>query len=254
MISIVDGPICIHARSMQGFSLPHILAVFVCFFLFNLLFYLFFISSWNYNIIASLPCIYTHNITQSVHIVSLLYMFSGLIICHVTFPKEMQHTCLLPPNRKLRTDQSREAKSNLVNQRVVLRLLTGVRMRGYLQEQKWLKDSWITKARLRTTDNSQKLRPWSILCSLEAPQQVVECPFQVTHLVSASYRQQLDLVSESSLLLGVSESGSQKSLCLLLEARGPLNLVSFRNFLELFWVVYHLEGASLKDRIFWSWS
>ena len=126
-------------------------------------------------------------------------------------------------------------KSNLASHWVLLELLTGVEMRGYLQEQKWLKDSWITKARLRTTDNSQKLRPWSILCSLEAPQQVVECPFQVTHLVSASYRQQLDLVSESSLLLGVSESGSQKSLCLLLEARGPLNLVSSRNFMKLGW-------------------
>lgn len=53
-------------------------------------------------------------------------------------------------------------------QYVLLGLLTGMRVRGYLQRQKQLKSSAITKAHLKTGDCSQT---WSTLHSLQAAHQ-----------------------------------------------------------------------------------
>lgn len=54
---------------------------------------------------------------------------------------------------------------------------------GYLQEQKWLKDSYMVKAHCSLGGSSQKLRVWSTVHSLQASQQVGEGPFQVTQLI-----------------------------------------------------------------------
>lgn len=54
---------------------------------------------------------------------------------------------------------------------------------GYLQEQKWLKDSYMVKGHYSLGGSSQKLRVWSTVHSLQAAQQVGEGPFQVIQLV-----------------------------------------------------------------------
>ena len=49
--------------------------------------------------------------------------------------------------------------SKLVDEWVLLGFLTGISVRGYLQEQKWLKDSCITKAHPSMGDSSQSWEP-----------------------------------------------------------------------------------------------
>lgn len=84
----------------------------------------------------------------------------------------------------------RPPKFNLVNQWDLLELHTGVWMRNYIQEQKWLKDICVIKAYPSKSDSSQKLRTWIILYSLQADQQVSECLFQASQLMETSSRQQ----------------------------------------------------------------
>jgi hypothetical protein len=62
-------------------------------------------------------------------------------------------------------------------------LLTGIPVRGHLQDQKWLKDSSIPKAHTSMGDSSWKLWTWRTLYSLQASQQIGECPFQMAQLV-----------------------------------------------------------------------
>lgn len=44
------------------------------------------------------------------------------------------------------TELQTPSKSSLVNQWVLLRLCTGIWVRGSLEERKWVRDSWITEA------------------------------------------------------------------------------------------------------------
>lgn len=75
-------------------------------------------------------------------------------------------------------------------------------------------------------------------------------PLPADPLVSTSSR---SLISESSLQLVLSEGGSQQSSFYTLGERGSVDLVSFWDFLKLFWVVHLLSSrASLGDGIFQS--
>jgi hypothetical protein len=78
--------------------------------------------------------------------------------------------------------------------------LTGIWMRRYIQEQKWLKDSCIAEAHLSISNSSQQLVMWRMLQSLQAAQQVGEWEsfpdtsvglnlFHIALLVSVSSRQ-----------------------------------------------------------------
>lgn len=62
------------------------------------------------------------------------------------FSWEMQYTYLLIPDREHTINQITTTKVQLDEPRVLLGLLKGVWMRGYLQQQKWFKDGCITKA------------------------------------------------------------------------------------------------------------
>lgn len=63
-----------------------------------------------------------------------------------------------------------------------LKLLTGIWVRGYLQEQR-LEDRCVMKAHPSMGGSSQKLRTWSPLHSLQTAQQAGECPLQVPQVV-----------------------------------------------------------------------
>jgi len=78
------------------------------------------------------------------------------------------------PSREPMIKQSVDT-SNLVSRWV---LLTGVWVRGYLQEQKWLRVSCLRKAHPSVSDSSRMLTTWSTLHSLQAAQQVGKFPFQ----------------------------------------------------------------------------
>lgn len=73
-------------------------------------------------------------------------------------------------------------KSSLINQQILLELLTGIWRNGYLEEWKLLKDSFITKAHYSVNDSSQKLETRSTLYSLQQLSRL-ETPFQVAQLV-----------------------------------------------------------------------
>jgi hypothetical protein len=60
-------------------------------------------------------------------------------------------------------------------------LLTGVWVKGYLQEHKWLRGSCISKAHPSVSD--KRLETFSTLYSLQEAQQARECLFQVAPLV-----------------------------------------------------------------------
>lgn len=81
----------------------------------------------------------------------------------------------------LRKGAHNRPKSNLINQRILLELLTGIWGNGYLEKQKLLKDSFITKAHYIVNDSSQKLKTWSTLHSLQQLSRL-ETPFQVAQL------------------------------------------------------------------------
>lgn len=67
------------------------------------------------------------------------------------------------PNEGL---NSRHCQSHLGEPMSFLGLFTGVWASGYLLEQKWLKDSCLSKGHFSMGDSSQKLEAWSTLDSL----------------------------------------------------------------------------------------
>lgn len=129
------------------------------------------------------------------------------------------HTHLLTSERNPVTNQRKyrlSPKSNLLKQCVLLGLLAGVWMKGYLQEQKLLKDSCITKTHSTMGDSSQKLKSLehtpqpvgsSQVWRASFPSYSVLNLFQPTQLVSSRLS---GLVSKSSLQLYLPESLSSK--------------------------------------------
>lgn len=84
----------------------------------------------------------------------LLYPQIGIALASVvwqTFPRMMQCTCVVIPDKDLTTDQS--SNSNWVNQCVLMGLLTG---EGSLQEQVWPKKSCIISAYSSMDDSSPR--------------------------------------------------------------------------------------------------
>lgn len=69
-----------------------------------------------------------------------------------TFPGKTQHTGLFTQRETQRDQSTDTTKSNLVNQWILLGLLTGVWVKGHSERQKWLKDICITMG-----DSSQNL-------------------------------------------------------------------------------------------------
>lgn len=149
------------------------------------------------------------------------------------------------PRRDPMTDQSTDTpKSNLVNQWVLLSLLTAIQVRGFLQEQKWLKNIWITKAHSSISDNAQKLGNLEhiTLCTGSSTGWRVSFPgssvtlnlCQVAPLGSGLSGSWLGL-SHLSLVCSIVPL---RLLLFTLAGRGLVNLLSFRDFLKLFWVVY----------------
>lgn len=96
-------------------------------------------------------------------------------------------------------------------------------MRGYLQGQNWLKDLCINEAHSQHGWQLTKAKTWSMQHGYQASDEVVECPFLVVQLLSASFRQ-----------LGLSVSLSW-FYCFVYGCRGQglVNLVSFRGILKL---------------------
>ena len=87
-------------------------------------------------------------------------------LCDKPFPGEMQHTCLLTPDRNLMTRVWTLPKSSLANHEFYW---------GYLKEQqKGPKDSYITKAYSSTGENSQKTGNLGHTVQPAATQQVGE--------------------------------------------------------------------------------
>jgi hypothetical protein len=92
-------------------------------------------------------------------------------------------------------------------------------------------------------DSSQNLGTWSAVHSLQAHQQIGECPFQVTQLSKAllgssatfCFSQATNLVLETSLQLSslTFYEHSQSLLCML-AGKGLVNLLSFSDILKLF--------------------
>lgn len=111
-------------------------------------------------------------------------------------------------------------------------LFTGIWVRGVLKEQKWLKDSYISKAHPSRGGSSQKLETWHVLQSVGSSAGW-RVPF-VGNSVGSSLFHVACLVSASSGQINLSESIFQKSLLVayVLGWRDPVNLVSFRDFLE----------------------
>lgn len=70
----------------------------------------------------------------------------------------MEPTNLLTPDRELIKVQ-KPPQCSLVNQSVLLGLLIGISVRGYLEEQKWVKDNHITTAYPGVGDSLQSWEP-----------------------------------------------------------------------------------------------
>ena len=138
-------------------------------------------------------------------------------------------------------------KPNLVNQWVLLWLLTGIWVSGYLQEQKWFKDNSITKAHpqhLGNLKHTAQPAGSSTGWRMSFPGASVDLKInQASCLVSASSRklgwsQRLPC---SSAWLRVSLAAG---LCLLWCWGRQANLASFREFLKQFFV---LSTSLLKE-------
>lgn len=139
-----------------------------------------------------------------------------------------------------------------------IRFLTGIWVKGYLQEQQWLKDRCITKVHLSTSDNSQKPGSWNILQNQETSQKAksfifmwlswskplqgslaVLCFFQAAGSLSIFLTTCLVWMWFSAALL------------LTLGGRGLVSLVSFRDFLKAFWGVHiDARGPTLINDCF----
>ena len=92
--------------------------------------------------------------------VRLMETQNSLVMRHYSWGDMYQH--LFTSDRKLmQTKGWIPPKFNSENQWILLVFLTEVCVRGYLQKQKWLKDSCISKALPCMGDNSQNLRTWN---------------------------------------------------------------------------------------------
>lgn len=80
------------------------------------------------------------------------------VLCDKAFSGEMQHTWLLIPVRELMTDEN-AGTTNLVDQWVLLELLIGIWMRGYLEEWKLPKGRCNTKGYPSTGNSLQSWEP-----------------------------------------------------------------------------------------------
>ena len=107
-----------------------------------------------------------------------------VLLCGKTFPRETKHTHLFSPERDPIIDQRKgttEVESG--ETMIFLGLLTGVWMRGCLEEQERLKNnSYITKAHHSVGDSSQKLN-LEPLHSLKPAQHTRQCLFPATRVV-----------------------------------------------------------------------
>lgn len=121
-----------------------------------------------------------------------------------------------PQIRNQSTDHSKDIKSPIWG--------TSGFYWGHLQELKWLKDHCIPKPNASMSDSWQKLESWRTLHSLQAA-----CGRTLSREVSRS--------KPLPVQLGLSESISWLSWQLVCAWRGRslVNLISFRDFLELFW-------------------
>ena len=145
------------------------------------------------------------------------------------------------------------------------RYLTIVWLKGKFREHGWLKIRCIiNKSPPKHGWQLTQWETWSALHSHQAAPQVEECPFQVPQVSRLNLFQEADLVWvvfagfllwESSLKLSLLESWllsclsllcssasevDSQSVLLILIGRGLVNLVSFRDFLKLFWVTHLL--------------
>lgn len=116
---------------------------------------------------------------------------------------------------------------------------------GLSQEQKWFKDSCITKAHPGMGDRSWKQETSRSQHNLQTAQQVRECPFQVTQLVCASCRQLSWLcLPECNFLQSLRLI--YVLVCVWRGGERVVNLISFRNFLKIlsslftFWISHCL--------------
>ena len=124
-------------------------------------------------------------------------------------------------------------KFYLADQWVLLGLLRGNQVWGYLQEQKWLKHC-ITKAHPSTVTTHTSYEPEShctVGRQINRLKHVLPCFFWASWLVQAS-----GFVWESCLQLGFYVRDPCQSLQLIYYLRGRrlVNLLSFRDFLKLY--------------------
>jgi len=155
---------------------------------------------------------------------------------------EIQHVCLLTPDRSPTTDQSTHITRVLRGEGMSLTgttyqsmsegLFTGTKR----THQVWPEYSW----------------QFTKLGNLKHPAQPAShstswnLPFQATALPSIGLWE-----SENHLLLLLSLCCLCSFCCLLWQGRGWMNLVSFRDFLKLFFIVYlPVFGASLGSAMF----
>lgn len=83
-----------------------------------------------------------------------------VVSCDKTFPAETRNTCLLTPDRKkLMIDQSTEISKVQCAEPMSFIEVTGIWVKGYLQEHKWLKDSYFTKFHPCLGDSSPNWDP-----------------------------------------------------------------------------------------------
>lgn len=131
------------------------------------------------------------------------------------FPRKTQHTLLLTPDREPMTDHNTDT---IKVQSVLLKLPVGVWVQCYLQEQKWLKDIFITKAPKSLAPGAHYIAcigsstGWRVaflggLVSLSLLQAVwlASASFQAAQLSFSSFKQ-LNLFWEFSLPLSLSDS------------------------------------------------
>ena len=139
----------------------------------------------------------------------------------------MQHRCLLNPDSKSQmTEQITDTtKVHLGEPLVLLVSLTGIWARGYLQQQKYLKDSCIFKTQPNMSNISQtwENRAYYIACrQFKKLGNILSKWLTLSKLLLGSlasfcFFQAANLVSESFMQLGLSESDSQQLACFLWE-------------------------------------
>lgn len=126
-------------------------------------------------------------------------------------------------------------------------------VRNYLQEQKRLPESLVTKAHSGTSDSSQKLETWSTLPNLKAAGQIGNSPFQVAllfqeaWLASSFSRQEIIILIEyfTSLQNTLCLPASTVEVCLRGSGYGACLLFKFSvTVFSVCWVMTRLHRAS----------